>query len=477
MSSDSSSHKRPPPSDSSLSIPPNKKAKSVSAAKKAPIHLKNIPVILLTCEEGLANNNNAQNSNKFISESRGVTAKTIREFLSWVDDFLNKHKDEPKFAPYIRALDSMKSKVKKPSDSSLSNASDAESTQSEACPSDESSSSLSSLLLQELSQLKNNDFSSSSNNSDFSSNLSFSSLFKHMPDVTSMFRGIIVLGLHTPIIDANEGNQGEKEDNDKEAAEKEETEQDEEKEQEKENGDETKEGETEKEQTKDGDKEASSLSVSTPSTSSKKLNEVSLTLSHPDLLDPTDLIYGMMSEMRSDIKTNPDYLPFSRNCILLHPLTLGVFSEIETVFKLISHSIPIQIIQKIIVKDVEQQQSHNNNCTLCTATKKCDLFPQFRTKFSIEFFRRGRSSHLDRMEIINHIIASLPRLNSKTNKLPPSLSSLIPTNHSGFKVDLKKPEFVILVEICGRLTGVSVLEDYLSLGKYNVRSLFAGKCS
>ena len=64
---------------------------------------------------------------------------------------------------------------------------------------------------------------------------------------------------------------------------------------------------------------------------------------------------------------------------------------------------------------------------------------------------------MDRMKVIDHIAALVPKSVDGSD---------------GFTVDLKHPDIVILVEVLGRTTGLSVFSHYLAFSKYNIRTLF-----
>lgn len=80
--------------------------------------------------------------------------------------------------------------------------------------------------------------------------------------------------------------------------------------------------------------------------------------------------------------------------------------------------------------------------------------PKDQRKYCIELIRRGHHNQMDR------------------NKIIQTIAGLVPTA-SGFSVDIKGADIVLLVEILGRTTGISVLPRYnADMHKYNIRTIF-----
>jgi len=49
-----------------------------------------------------------------------------------------------------------------------------------------------------------------------------------------------------------------------------------------------------------------------------------------------------------------------------------------------------------------------------------------------------------------------------------AIASLVPSSHT---VDLVNPDVVILIEVIGRTTGISVINDWIGLQKYSIRAI------
>lgn len=80
--------------------------------------------------------------------------------------------------------------------------------------------------------------------------------------------------------------------------------------------------------------------------------------------------------------------------------------------------------------------------------------PADQRKYCIELVRRGHHNQMDR------------------NKIIQTIAALVPTD-SGFSVDIKGADIVLLVEILGRTTGISVLPRYnAGMHKFNIRTIF-----
>ena len=80
--------------------------------------------------------------------------------------------------------------------------------------------------------------------------------------------------------------------------------------------------------------------------------------------------------------------------------------------------------------------------------------PADQRKYCIELVRRGHHNQMDR------------------NKIIQTIAALVPTD-GGFSVDIKGADIVLLVEILGRTTGISVLPRYnAGMHKFNIRTIF-----
>jgi len=77
--------------------------------------------------------------------------------------------------------------------------------------------------------------------------------------------------------------------------------------------------------------------------------------------------------------------------------------------------------------------------------------PPSARKYAIELVRRGNNAKMERDVIIKAVAALVP---------------------AEFSVDIKHADVTILIEIAGRIAGVSVLTRFAQCHKFNVRTLF-----
>jgi len=163
-------------------------------------------------------------------------------------------------------------------------------------------------------------------------------------------------------------------------------------------------------------------------------------LFHVALLDDSipcvEMVEGMLDEARQTKQFRTRYT------VHLHPYDQTCYSNMESLFKMASQLLPPKFAQI-------QQQARSSSQTPSTPTHTKPI------KYCIELVRRGQHEKMDRDAIIKHIASLVPRGQQEV----------------GFKVDLKNPDMVILVEIVHRLSGIAVYTRYRELCKLNVRQI------
>lgn len=150
------------------------------------------------------------------------------------------------------------------------------------------------------------------------------------------------------------------------------------------------------------------------------------------VLDPALPIVAMVEGMLAELRTTRVFK--TRYCVHLHPFMQTCYSEMDGLFKMARSIVPAEFDRIALTQPADQR------------------------KYCVDLVRRGQHDQMDRMAII-HEIAKLVPVAADTPGGP-------------FSVDLKHADVIVLVEILGRTTGISVLTRYNELCKMSIRNIF-----
>ena len=150
------------------------------------------------------------------------------------------------------------------------------------------------------------------------------------------------------------------------------------------------------------------------------------------VLDPAVPIVSMVEGMLAELRATRVFK--TRYCVHLHPFMQTCYSEMDGLFKMARSIVPAEFERIAATQPADQR------------------------KYCVDLVRRGHHNQMDRMAII-HEVAKLVPVAADTPGGP-------------FSVDLKHAHIVVLVEILGRTTGISVLTRYNELCKMSIRGIF-----
>lgn len=132
------------------------------------------------------------------------------------------------------------------------------------------------------------------------------------------------------------------------------------------------------------------------------------------------------------------------------PLEKTVYSTMEN-FKPIAKASIEMFFGNQRVSETQSAQEVQSSSVSEGSKKRREIEGKGDLKTYAVFFKhRGKNKKMDRMECINTAVEFMPK---------------------DMKVDLDNPDVTVVVQIIGRITGVSVIRDFKKLSEFNVRML------
>jgi len=166
-------------------------------------------------------------------------------------------------------------------------------------------------------------------------------------------------------------------------------------------------------------------------------------LDHHSWWDPTETVKQIIMDIQNDDLTTTANIPSSRFVIRMIPIQVTCFSAIKEVIDTARMLLQTKLIPIGIAN---------------AAAKK----PQ--PKFKIEFKRRN-CSNMKRESIISAIADLVTELSTEATKSEKEEEAVVKPL---FTVDLKNPDYTILIEICHTLCGMSIVPNPKAFTNFNL---------
>jgi tRNA(Ser,Leu) C12 N-acetylase TAN1 len=170
--------------------------------------------------------------------------------------------------------------------------------------------------------------------------------------------------------------------------------------------------------------------------------------------DPIHTVSTIMQHLKYPASCIQEPPPRSRFIVRMLPLQATCFTSMEEIQAQITTLLQTHLIPEAL----KTHQLRQSNTQLQLPT------------FKVEF-RRRHCSNITREQIIDYVILTISKLlqqmvvDDDTNKDPQDETTII---DQYFTVDLEKPDFTVLVEICRNVCGMSIIKQAYTFQNFNL---------